>query len=187
MNKRQAIPFVLLFITFLIWLYLKPELLNTAEEETRPTFIAHKIENNHFNEDGFLDIKFAATQMIDIEKNKHIKFNDPKIDIFIKDKATDKISLWRITSLDGKLFDSNKLILTNDVLIENLTKDQLVQKLTTIEMTFLLNEKELYSDKLVNLEGPQMTQEGVGMWGSLNTEELIFKNKIKAVYLNEKK
>ena len=59
--------------------------------------------------------------------------------------------------------------------------------MNTEKLTVLLTEKEISSDLLVHWQGPEMRQQGIGMWASLVSEELIIKKQIKAVYLNETK
>ncbi len=102
------------------------------------------------------------------------------------DDETGDISVWQVTSENGVLHEQKKLILTDSVLVENLSLDQEVQTMETERLTIMLETKEISTDEPVQWKGPQMQQQGIGMWASFETEELIVNDKITAVYFNEK-
>ena len=107
--------------------------------------------------------------------------------VYTKDKKTDVITTWQLTSKTGTLTEKYNLLLSGDVLVENLSKDQLVQTMSTAQATLQLDSKEISSDQKVTWTGPQVKQEGVGFWASMVTEEMKLNSNIKAVYLNESK
>lgn len=185
MSKRQAIPYTLLLIVFLMWLYLRPQQQVTTLPEHFPSYIAYNITNNHFDESGQITHQVYATKATSYTDKKVTTFENPKVLIHIKNENSNDITTWQVTSENGILSDDNKLVLSDDVWVKNLTLDQLVQTMSTEKLTVLLAEKEISSELLVRWQGPQMKQQGVGMWASLVSEELIVKKQIKAVYLNE--
>lgn len=186
MNKRQAIPFILLLAAFLVWSYLKPASTVPAQPKHQPRHIGYNISNTHFDKTGMVSYKIFADKTTSFTGDEITVFENPKAIIYIENKDTDR-SVWQISSKNGVLFNTNKLLLSNEVLLENLSVDQLVQTMATERLTLLLDQKEISSELLVTWQGPQIEQQGVGMWASLVTEELIVKDNIKAVYLNEKK
>jgi lipopolysaccharide export system protein LptC len=107
--------------------------------------------------------------------------------LYITNKQENKTTVWQVSSDKGILSGNNKLLLSDNVWVKNLSLDQLVQTMNTEELTILLAEKELSSELLVKWQGPQIRQQGVGMWASLVSEELIVKKQVKAIYLNENK
>ncbi|MEI6897507.1 MAG: LPS export ABC transporter periplasmic protein LptC [Psychromonas sp.] len=187
MRKRQAIPYCILLIAFLIWLYLKPQKELSALPEHHPSFIAYNINNSHFNETGEVTHQIYATKATNYNNENITVFEHPKVVIYIKNKKEKSITTWQIKSEKGILSDENKLVLSGDVWVKNLSLDQLIQTINTERLTILLAEKELSSEVFIYWKGPQMEQQGIGMWASLVSEELIVKKQIKAIYLNENK
>lgn len=187
MNKRQSIPFILLLLAFLLWLFFKPETKLPVSPKQQLNYIAYNVSSIHFDEEGKIAHKLFADKATSFAEKDITLFENPKVIVYIENKETNGTTIWQINSKDGILYQQKKLILSKDVRVNNLSLDQLVQSMETEELTILLDKKEISSDLLVTWQGPQMQQQGIGMWASLITEELIVKDKIKAVYLNEDK
>lgn len=187
MSKRQVIPYSLLLIAFLIWLYLKPQQQPNTIVEHLPSYIAYNIENIHYDENGNISHKIYSSKATNYSNKEITIFENPKITLYTKNEQDNSISTWQVTSKNGLFFGDNQLVLSNDVWVRNITLDQLVQTMNTEKLTVLLAERELSSELMVNWQGPQMKQQGIGMWASLVSEELIVKTQIKAIYLNETK
>tara|TARA_R110001583_G_scaffold10698_5_gene49092 strand:- start:11221 stop:11787 length:567 start_codon:yes stop_codon:yes gene_type:complete len=188
MNKRQAVPYGLLLIVFLLWIYLKPQDESIAPVEHHPSYIAYQLENTRFDEFGDLTLQIYAAKATNYTDKGITLFEDLKVVFYIVDKEENSTTIWQASSDKGILTDNNnKLLLSNNVWVKNLSLDQLVQTMNTEKLTILLAEKELSTDLLVKWQGPQMRQQGIGMWASLVSEELIVKKQVKAIYLNENK
>ena len=187
MNKRQSIPFIILLLVFLVWLYFKPETKSPEQPKHQLSYIAYNISNIHFDETGKVAHKIFSDKTTNFADEDITIFENPKVIVYIANKKNSDTTVWQITSEDGILYKQNKLVLSKNVWLKNLSLDQLIQSMATEKLTILLDQKEISSDQLVTWEGPQMQQQGVGMWASFVTEELIVKDKIKAVYLNENK
>ncbi|MCG6199728.1 LPS export ABC transporter periplasmic protein LptC [Psychromonas antarctica] len=185
MNKRQTIPFILLLCAFLLWLYFKPAVVLPELEKQQPNYIAYNVSSTHFDEMGAIGHELFADKTTHFTEKGITLFENPKVIIYIEDRQTKRSTTWQISSKEGILYEQNRLILANEVQVKNLSLDQLVQTMSTEKLTILLDKKEISSDQLVTWQGPQMQQQGVGMWASLITEELIVKNQINAVYHNE--
>ncbi|PKH01893.1 LPS export ABC transporter periplasmic protein LptC [Psychromonas sp. MB-3u-54] len=187
MNKRQSLPFALLLATFLIWLFFKQEAVLPSLPVHHPSYIATDIKSTHFNKTGFLDHKIFADKATNFNEDELTNFENPKVIVYTHNEQTDTTTVWQMTSAEGALYRQNKLVLSKNVLVKNLSLDQLVQTIKTEQLTLLLDKQEFSSDLLVTWEGPQIHQQGVGIWASLVTEEVIIKDQIKAVYFNENK
>ena len=186
MTKRQITPFLLLLFTFLIWLYFKPETITVVEKKHQLNYIAYSARNTHFDKEGAISYKIFSDKTTGLTEGEITNFEAPKVVVNVKNK-NNTTSVWELTSKRGYLYKQNKLILLGDVQVKNLSKDQLIQSMTTDKLTLFLKTKEISTNRPVYWQGPQMKQQGIGLWGSLVTEELIVKDKIKAVYLNENK
>lgn len=187
MSKRQIIPFIGLLIAFVFWIYIKPEVQKTTLPIHHPSYIADNMQSNHYDQVGFNDYRVFAAKMTNYPEDDITLFESPKVLIYIKEKKTDLITIWQLTSKQGKLKKKSELLLSGDVLVENLSKDQLIQKMFTDTATVMLDSKEITSELKVAWTGPQIKQQGVGMWLSMITKEMKLNSNIKAVYLNEPK
>ncbi|TEW56656.1 LPS export ABC transporter periplasmic protein LptC [Psychromonas sp. RZ22] len=187
MNKRKSIPYIALLIAFLFWLYITPEDEVIIQPEHHPSYIADDVLSNHYDLVGFNDYRVFADKMTSYPDSDVTLFESPKVLVYIKDKNTDAVTIWQLTSKKGALNEKNKLSLSEKVLIKNLTEDQLVQTMATEQATVMLDSKEITSQLQVLWTGPQMQQQGVGMWASMITEEMTLNSNIEAVYLNETK
>jgi len=186
MNKRKIIPYVTVFIALLVWIYFKPEAVIPTTPKHYPSYIGYNVSNVHFDEFGNISHKMFADKVTNyVEKDKTILVN-PKAIVYMQNKKTKNMTSWQITAKDGVMYGQQKLILSDHVFVDNLTKDQLVQTMKTDTMIVQLDIKELSTDDAIYWTGPEMKQEGVGMWGSFATEEMIVKSKVKAVYYNTK-
>ncbi|WP_025565160.1 LPS export ABC transporter periplasmic protein LptC [Psychromonas sp. SP041] len=187
MNKRQSIPFIALLIAFIAWIYVKPDVEFPSLPDHHPSYIADDVKSHHYDEFGFNDYRVFAEKMTNYPETDTTFFENPKIIFYTKDKNSDSVTTWQLTSVEGTLTEKYNLLLSGDVLVENLSKDQLVQTMSTAQATVQLDSKEITSSKKVTWTGPQVKQEGVGLWASMVTEEMKLNSNIKAVYLNEPK
>jgi len=187
MNKRQLIPFVALLAAFVIWVYIMPKMHTPSFTEHHPTYIANEIHSNHYDVTGFNDYNIFALKMTSYPEENHTTFENPKVIVHIKDKKTGELSQWQLTSASGILKNKNTLLLSQDVVVENLSKNELIQEMKTEKAIVQLDSKEISTEAKVTWTGPQIQQEGVGMWASMITEEMQLKSNTKAVYLNESK
>lgn len=187
MNKRQSIPFIILLIAFVFWIYVEPEVEFPSLPDHQPSYIADQVKSTHFNEFGFNDYQVFADKMSHFPEKEITFFENPKVIFYSKDQKTGDVTTWQLTSTEGTLKEKHNLLLSGNVLVDNLSKDQLVQTMSTEQATVMLDSKEITSDLKVTWTGPEMKQEGVGLWASMVTEEMKLNSNTKAVYLNESK
>lgn len=187
MNKRQSIPFIALIVAFVFWVYIKPETEAPSLPEHHPSYIADDVTSQHYDPLGFNDYRVFADKMTNYSEDESTHFESPKVVVYNKNIQTGVVSTWQLTSLKGTLTDKYKLVLSGKVLIENLSKDQIVQTMSTDEATVMLDSKIITTPLQVDWTGPQMRQQGVGMWASMETEEMTLNSNTKAVYFNESK
>lgn len=187
MNKRQSIPFIGLLIAFTLWVYFKPEVELPSLPDHHPSYIADNVRSDHYDEFGFNDYRVFADKTTNYPEHDITEFVQPKVIVYNKNEDTGMISVWQLTSLTGTLKEKNNLLLSGDVLVKNLSKDQIVQTMSTPEATVMLDTKIITSDEKVIWTGPQIRQEGVGLWMSMVDEEMKINSNIKSVYSNEPK
>ena len=202
-SKRKIIPYAAVFIALLIWVFFKPKEELPSTPAHYPSYIGHNVSNVHFDEFGDISHKTFADKVTSYDQSDKTLLENPKVIMFIrkissdaqKDAAHDPdnnpakqiVTKWQLTAKNGVLYGQEKLELTGNVFIDNLTKDQLVQTMQSESMTAMLDVTEIKTDQPVFWTGPQMSEQGAGMWASLIKEELIVKNQVKAVYYNTEK
>jgi lipopolysaccharide export system protein LptC len=187
MNKRQSIPFIVLLIAFVFWIYVEPEVELPTLTDHHPSYIAVDVKSNHFDQFGFNDYRVFADKMTNFPEEDITLFEKPKIIFYNKDKKTGAVTIWQLSSQEGKLKEKYNLLLSGEVLVENLSQDQIVQTMSTEQATVMLDSKVITSEKEVIWTGPTLRQEGIGLWASMVTEEMKLNSNTKAVYLNESK
>jgi len=187
MSKRQIIPYSLLLIAFLFWLYLKPQEQRSTKTDHLPNYVAYNIENVHYDDAGTITYKLYSTKATSYSTKEITLFENPKVILYVTNKQDNSITTWQLSSKSGVLSGDNNLVLTDNVWVKNLSLDQLIQTMNTERLNILLAEKEISTDLMVYWQGPEMQQQGIGMWASMLSEELIVKKQIKAIYLNETK
>jgi len=187
MNKRQSIPFIVLFIACAVWVYFSTDTEYPALPDHHPSYIADDLQSNHYDQTGFNDYRVFADKATNFPEDDTTLFEHPKVVIYHKDKETSVVSIWQLTSIKGTLKEKSNLLLSGNVLIKNITEDQMVQTMSTAQATIMLDTKVITSDLKVTWTGPQLKHEGVGMWASIEAEEMKLNSNIKAVYFNEPK
>ena len=187
MNKRQAIPFIVLLLAFVLWIFIDPKIQTPSFTEHSPSYVADNVLSSHYDTQGFNDYRIFAMKMTSYPDEDITLFELPKVIVYTKDESTGELTTWQLTSTKGTLENKNKLLLSDNVLVENLTKNQLVQNMITNQAVVMLESKEISTKSKVTWTGPQVRQEGVGMWASMITKEMKLNSNIKAVYINESK
>ncbi|KPU82259.1 hypothetical protein JI57_04340 [Psychromonas sp. PRT-SC03] len=186
MKKRNIVPFALLLIAFLLWSYFKEEPKQKSSKVHHPNYIAYNLSSIHYDKKGEISHRMFADKATTFSQKNNTVFINPRVIVYVRNKDNKQISTWQISSENGKLEDQNILKLSTNVRVENLSLDQLIQNMATEKLTLILDKKEISSNLFVTWDGPQMHQQGIGMWASLLSNEFIVKNNIKAVYFNEK-
>lgn len=185
MNKRQSLPFIALLISFVFWTYLQPESKLSEHINFQPNYVANNVISDHYDHLGFNDYRILSDKMTSFAEADVSTFEQPKIIIYKKNNSSDEITIWQLSSQKGTLEAQNKLDLFGNVLVENLSHDQIVQTMKSEKITIMLDSKEITSESKVTWTGPQMQQQGIGMWASLVTEEMTLHSNITAVYFHE--
>lgn len=185
MIKRQYYPYLALIVAFLLWALFKPKAEKIVTPDHQPSSIAEQAASEHYDQTGFNDYRVYAEKMTNYPEAQITLFEQPKVIVYSLNPETKHITTWQLTSDKGTLENKHKLLLSGAVLVENLSKDQIVQTMSTESATLMLDSKEISTKQTVTWTGPQVQQQGTGMWASMKTEEMKLFSNIKAVYLNE--
>ena len=117
MNKRQSIPFLLLLLVFLIWLYFKPGAILPKEEKHQLNYIAYNASNSHFDETGSLTYKIFSSKTTGFTDQNIIVFEKPKVLVYIANEKSSEPTVWQLSSDQGILYKQEKLILAKNIFV----------------------------------------------------------------------
>ncbi len=181
--SRQNLAILVLFIVSLAsWRYFQSSDIEVfSPSSTDPEFTATKLKSVNYNPLGEIDYKIYAGKMVHFKERLVTKFEKPVLLVYRNQGKT----IWQVTGKQGTLFDKDIFKLKNAVTITNLTNDQTIRLIKTEYLELDLNKNEISNNEFVEMFGPQLTQQGIGLFGQLDTEEISILSEIKATYLNE--
>lgn len=100
MSIRQALPYALLLVVFLIWLYLKPQQQLEVLPEHHPSYIAYNISSDHFDETGMITHQVHASKATSYSDKEITIFENPKVLMYVQNEQENSITTWQVTSED---------------------------------------------------------------------------------------
>ncbi|MFM2482962.1 LPS export ABC transporter periplasmic protein LptC [Celerinatantimonas sp. YJH-8] len=184
MNGQNIIIALLLIIAGLVWGWRNLHDQGTEEPtvmQQTPDFTASDLYTVTYNKLGLVRYRIYADGMKYYERNQTTDFDSPRILIY---PGPDK-PVWQIVSRQAQALRQDKVTFKEDVVVKNLSNDGYIQDLLTPLLHVNLTNQTMQTDKQVTVNGPQYDQNGIGMNGSLVTEEVRLHQDINAVYHNE--
>jgi lipopolysaccharide export system protein LptC len=182
---RQLLWFLLIILAC-AWLYsfLLPQEQNNApktEQQLQPDFIAYDLTRTSFDAQGLPADQIKAQQMSHFEVLGLTQFEQPAFVLFDQQQAR-----WHIQAQQAINYSGDRLVLTDNVVVDNLLPNEFFQQLTTSEFELLYDSQWLQTDKLVQVQGDGFTMNGEGMKFQLATQQLQLKKHIGTTYHHEK-
>jgi lipopolysaccharide export system protein LptC len=153
-----------------------------VERELVPDFVAYDLTRRSFDKAGDLSGQVKAAQMAHFEQLGQVQFEQPAYTLY-----EDRLPRWQISSAQGVLYQDNKVILEQNVQVNNLHPDEMFRQIQTGQLEMLLDTKLLQTDHPVLVLGQSFQIHGQGMQADLVTQKLrLFKHQ-GTVYQNENK
>lgn len=115
--------------------------------------------------------------------NNNIDFQSPVLAVINNGVLT-----WRISSRKGLGFQAqkghfDKLFLSEDVTLLYFNESKTPEwKLTTSELWYYPDKRNASAKNLVNIEGPNMTLQSLGLEADLSKHQIEFLSQVKTVY-----
>lgn len=151
-----------------------------VERELVPDFVAYQLTRRSFDKDGNLSGQVKAAQMAHFEQLGQIQFEQPSYTLY-----EERLPRWQISSAQGVFYQDNKVILEQNVQVDNLHQDEMFRQIQTEQLEMLLDSQLLQTDHPVLVSGQSFQIHGQGLQADLITQKLrLFKHQ-GTVYQHE--
>ena len=195
---KNVLLTALLLASFLLWRWYdgkEEELWVAPVDPTQPEFIAHSLYSVSFDEKGKLSYRIYADSMAHHEQQNRTVFKQPTILVYPKEIRP----VWQLSAHSGVLIGTRnqtqtqddkalneskgfKVVLNDDVKINNLTNNEYVKQISTSEIELDLDSQTIHTQAKVFIEGPQYDLQGVGLVGNLSDERVSLLEKVHGLY-----
>lgn len=151
-----------------------------VERELVPDFVAYQLTRRSFDKDGNLSGQVKASQMAHFEQLGQIQFEQPAYTLY-----EDRLPRWQISSAQGVFYQDNKVILEQNVQVDNLHQDEMFRQIQTEQLEMLLDSQLLQTDHPVLVLGQSFQIHGQGLQADLITQKLRLYKHQGTVYQHE--
>jgi lipopolysaccharide export system protein LptC len=150
------------------------------ERELVPDFVAYDLTRRSFDKDGNLTGQVKAAQMAHFEQLGQIQFDQPAYTLY-----ENRLPRWQISSATGVFYQDNKVILEQNVQVNNLHQDEMFRQIQTEQLEMLLDTQLLQTDHPVLVLGQSFQIHGQGLQADLVTQKLRLYKHQGTVYQHE--
>ena len=183
--KQQIFWFVLVLIgSSLLYAWLDNEGNSNAvvtEQELVPDFIAYDLVRTSFDTKGNMSGLIRARQMSHFEQLGQIQFEAPAYTIFEEQQAK-----WQVSSDHGVMYPDDKVVLEQQVILDNLKSGELFNKLETSQLEYLFEQQLIQTKQKVMISGDGFAINGQGVEVDLVSQKLQLNQHKGTVYRHEK-
>lgn len=175
---------VFLLVLLAAYLWFKPQTTEqdlALDREFQPDYIAENVTMRIFDKDGFLADHIQATKLEHFETLGFTQFNLPRYTLFNSEHQP----AWEMSSLHAVWFPEDKIILEQQVVLQNLMPDQLIQSINTVSLELLLPEKKIQTHEAVAILGQGFNVKGIGLEARLSDKHLLLNRHLETIYHNE--
>ncbi len=158
----------------------KPQTM-AVETELQPDFIAYQLIRTSFDASGSMSGMIRATQMSHFEQLGLIQLEDPAYTIF--EQLAPK---WQVSSSNGVLYPDDKVVLEQNVLLENLKSGELFNKLESARLEYVFDQQIISTKQQVLITGDGFAISGQGVRFNLITQKLQLNQHKGTVYRHDK-
>lgn len=150
------------------WLDMVDEPVKTqSSNQLVPDYIAYNLTQTSYDAKGQRISKVAATQMVFFDQLEQVQFEHPAFTLF--EQQTPR---WQASSEQGVWFEGNKVILEQNVEVENLHDDELFQKIKSQQLEMALDSQILQTQQPVKILGQGFVIDGKGIRANLATQQM---------------
>lgn len=173
---------ILVLVAGYLW-FAPDQQLNTqpVDREFLPDYIAENLTLRIYDQDGYLADQLQAERLEHFEQLGFTQFSTPQYMLFNNEHQ----AAWAISSQEGIWFPDDKIILEQNVVVQNLLPNQMIEQLTTHSLQLLLPEKTLHTHEKVRIIGQGFYIHAIGMQADLQQHLLTLHQHLETVYLNE--
>ena len=182
---RQLFGF-LLVLAAAAFLYTYIELAEqpakpNADAELVPDFVAYQLTRRNYDQQGHLNGEVVAVQMAHFEQLGQMQFEQPAYTLY-----ENGLPRWQISSVQGVFYQDNKVILEQQVRLNNLFPDEMFKQIQTEQLELAVDTQLLKTELPVVVIGQNFIINGSGLQADLIKQKLrLFKHQ-GTVYHHEK-
>jgi len=157
----------------------KPQTM-AVETELQPDFIAYQLIRTSFDASGNMSGMIRATQMSHFELLGQIQLEEPAFTIFEQ-----QLPKWQVSSTSGVLYPDDKVVLEQNVLLENLKSGELFNKVESEQLEYVFDQQIISTNQQVVIFGDGFAINGQGVKVNLVTQKLQLQQHKGTVYRHD--
>lgn len=150
----------------------EPDAPRSGPNQLVPDYIAYNVTQTSYDTNGQRISKVAASQMLFFNQLEQVQFERPAFTLF--DQQTPR---WQATSEQGVWFEGHRVILEQNVEVENLHSDELFRKIQSQQLEMALDSQILQTQQPVKILGQGFIIDGKGIRADLVSQKMqLFKH-----------
>lgn len=152
----------------------------SGDTELVPDFVAYQLTRRNYDQQGHLNGEVAAAQMAHFEQLGQMQFEQPAYTLY-----ENKLPRWQISSVQGVFYQDNKVILEQQVRVNNLFPDEMFRQVQTEQLEMSVDSQLLTTNRPVVIIGQNFQINGSGLQADLIKQKMqLFKHQ-GTVYQHE--
>lgn len=182
--RKSLVLSVAILVLLAAYLWFKPQDANKdlqVDREFQPDYIAEQVTVRIFDKDGYLADHVRASKLEHFEQLGFTQFNLPRYTLF----SAEHQPAWEISSLHAVWFPEDKIILEQQVVLQNLLPGELIERIDTASLQLLLPEKKIQTHEAVTIQGLGFNVKGIGLEARLSDKHLLLNRHLETTYHNE--
>lgn len=183
MTRLYTVVFIIFIFSLAVygtleWRASLTEEKSTPTSELTPDFIAEALNSDFYNEHGALSYKMEASRMEHFSSLEITNFKQPFYTVFPKENH----SPWKVSAQDATLYDNNRVVLKNRVILRSTEPDSLIQEIHCKYLELDLNTNIISSDQTILVKGKNFTMYGSGLIIDLNTKQMALTEHVQTIF-----
>jgi lipopolysaccharide export system protein LptC len=182
---RKLLVFIVILLTATAaYLWFEPadskDALQT-DQELLPDYVAQNITRRLFGADGYLVDTVSAQRLEHFELLGFTQFEKPVYTLYNEEHKAS----WQASSQYAVWFPQDKVILEQQVSINNLLQNELIERIETETLEMLFPDNKLQNDQPVLIQGKGFYIKGSGLQADLTKKTFQLLQHEQTVYRNE--
>ncbi|GGW70043.1 LPS export ABC transporter periplasmic protein LptC [Alishewanella tabrizica] len=182
--RKFLVLSVCALVMFAAYLWFRPQDALTdiqADREFQPDYIAENVTLRIYDKDGYIADHVRASKLEHFEQLGFTQFAAPRYTLF----NAEHMPAWEISSLHAVWFPEDKIILEQQVVLQNLLANELIKQIDTESLQLLLPEKKIQTHEAVAITGQGFSIKGIGLEARLADKHLLLNRHLETIYHNE--
>lgn len=182
--RKSLVLMVVMLVLLAAYLWFRPQdsdMATQADREFQPDYIAEQVTLRIYDKDGYIADHVQASKLEHFEQLGFTLFNLPRYTLFNAEHQP----AWEISSLHAVWFPEDKIILEQQVVLQNLLPGELVERIETSSLQLLLPEKKIQTHEAVAIKGLGFNVNGIGLEARLSDRHLLLNRHLETTYHNE--